>query len=231
MLISYIRHFLVGLWSILCISLSLILMVIFFSRKLPLWMARNIWAPGVLFFYGAKVEKSGVENIDKTKPFIYISNHQSFLDIPILFATLPINLYFIGKEELKKMPFIGWYMAAVGMIFIDRSDRRKSLLSLKKASGIIEGGKNVIMFPEGTRTRNGEIGSFKKGTFVLSSMTNVDLMPIRLEGSNDVWNPNNQKVTSGKVKIRIGESIDTTELNGKNMPEFIEGVRTNLISL
>ena len=101
-------------------------MVIFFSRKLPLWMARNIWAPGILFCYGAKVEKSGLENIDKNKPYIYIANHESFLDIAVLFRSIPVNLYFIGKEELKKMPFIGWYMAAVGMIFIDRSDRRKS---------------------------------------------------------------------------------------------------------
>lgn len=194
-------------------------------------MARKIWAPGMLFFYGAKVETVGLENIDRSKPYIYIANHQSFVDIPVLFAALDVNIYFIAKEELKKMPFIGWYMTAVGMIFIDRSDRRKSLLSLKKAASIIDGGKNVIMFPEGTRTKDGKIGSFKKGTFVLASMANVDLLPIKLENTAKIWNPNNQKISAGNVKVTVGKSIDTSDLNGKNMNEFIETTRDNLMAL
>ena len=194
-------------------------------------MARRIWAPGMCFFYGAKIKKSGLENIDRSKPYIYIANHQSFLDIPVLFYALQVNFYFVAKEELKKMPFLGWYMMAVGMIFVDRGDRRKAIISMKKAAGLIEGGKNVIMFPEGTRTRTGEVGQFKKGTFHLSAMTNVDLLPVKLENTGKVWDPNNQKITPGQVFVKVGKSIDTSSLNGNTMNEFIEEVRNKLISL
>ena len=231
MIISYIRHFLGAIWSILCISSSLIFMVIFFNRKLPIWMARRIWAPGMCFIYGANIDVSGLENIDRSKPYIYIANHQSFLDIPVLFYALQVNFYFVAKEELKKMPFLGWYMIATGMIFVDRGDRRKAIISMKKAASLIEGGKNVIMFPEGTRTRDGQIRSFKKGTFHLSSMTNVDIIPVKLDGTGKVWDPNNQKVKSGKVKVVVGKPIDTSNLNGNTMNEFIDKTRTNLIEL
>ena len=87
------------------------------------------------------------------------------------------------------------------------------------------------MFPEGTRSKDGKIGDFKKGTFVLSSMTNVDLMPVRLEGSGKVWDGSNQKITPGVVKFIVGKSIDTSELDGKNMSEFIENVRKTVIEL
>lgn len=222
MILSYIRHTLGGLWSIFCITLSMIFMVIFVNRKLPLYMARRMWAPGMLFIYGAKVEKIGIENIDRQKSYIYVVNHQSFLDIPVLFSSLQVNFYFVAKKELKKVPFLGWYMTAVGMIFVDRGNRRDAIISMKKAAGLIEGGKNVIAFPEGTRSKTGEIGVFKKGTFHLAAMTDVDLMPVKLEGTGNVWSPVNQKVKSGKIKVTVGKPIDTSKLNVKNMNEFIE---------
>lgn len=194
-------------------------------------MARRIWAPGMCFIYGARIDKSGLENIDRSKPYIYIANHQSFLDIPVLFYALQVSFYFVAKEELKKVPFLGWYMMAVGMIFVDRGDRRKAIISMKKAANLIEGGKNVIMFPEGTRSKTGEIGSFKKGTFHLAAMTNVDLMPVKLEGTGKVWNATTQKVKSGKVTVTVGAPISTSELNGNTMNEFIEEVQDIVVHL
>jgi 1-acyl-sn-glycerol-3-phosphate acyltransferase len=206
-------------------------MVIFFNRKLPLWMARKMWAPGMLFIYGAKINTTGLAHIDRKKTYIYVANHQSFLDIPVLFYALQVNFYFVAKKELKKIPFLGWYMSAVGMIFIDRENRKKAVLSLKNASKLIEGGKNVITFPEGTRSISGEIGVFKKGTFHLAASTNVDLLPVRLENTGKIWNPVTQKTTSGRVYVRVGEPISTSDLSLKNLDEYIEKVRNTVINL
>ena len=194
-------------------------------------MARRMWAPGMCFIYGAKITKQGLEHIDKKKTYIYVANHQSFLDIPVLFYALQVNFYFVAKKELKKIPFLGWYMTAVGMIFVDRGSRRDALISMKKASKLIEGGKNVITFPEGTRSNNEQIGSFKKGTFHLAAMTNVDLLPVKLQGTGNIWSTVSQKITSGKVNVNVGKPISTSSLNASNMDSFIENVRQTIIDL
>ena len=113
------------LWTILCISTSLVVLLVTFSRKMPLVMARTIWSPGILFIAGGKTKINGLENIEKTKTYIVMANHSSYLDIPTLFRILPLNLHFIAKKELKKVPFLGWYMMATGMIFINRGNNKE----------------------------------------------------------------------------------------------------------
>ena len=93
------RITLMVIWSILCISTSLIVLVLTFSKKMPLIMARTIWSPGILWLAKAKTEVTGLEHIDKSKTYIIVSNHLSYIDIPTLFRILPLNLHFIGKHQ------------------------------------------------------------------------------------------------------------------------------------
>lgn len=210
------RITLMVIWSILCISTSLIVLVLTFSRKMPLIMARTIWSPGILWLAKAKTEVTGLEHIDKSKTYIIVSNHLSYLDIPTLFRILPLNLHFIGKHQLKKTPFIGWYMQATGMIFINRDNKRAASKSLDEAALLIKNGKTVLIFPEGTVSEDKVMKKFKKGGFSLALKSGVDILPISLKGTSVVWpTDTNTKFNRGTIKVNIGKpiSVKDFELN------------------
>ncbi len=192
-------------------------------------MARTMWSPGILWICGARLEVSGIDNIDRSCSYIFVSNHLSFLDIPILFRVIPVNLYFVAKEEIKKMPFVGWYMWATGMIFIDRANRDKAFQSLKRAGKLIRNGKNVIMFPEGTRSKDGHVSQFKKGPFVLASESDLPVIPIALSGPEKIVPANAWTVNPGTVKVEIGKSYQKN--SSESLNDFIAGVRSEMIGL
>ena len=173
---SILRYILCLIWTALLITLSMVAMLVSFNRKLPVWMARTMWSPGILRICGVQLDVQGRDHIDNKESYVFVSNHLSFLDIPILFRIIPVNLYFVAKEEIKRMPFVGWYMWATGMIFIDRTNREKAFQSLKRAGKLIKKGKNVIMFPEGTRSKNSQVSQFKKGPFVLASESELSVI-------------------------------------------------------
>src|SRR4051794_35554573 len=97
-------------WSAFWVTVALISVLITQSRRLAFWLARKVWAPYLLRIAGVECEIQGIENVDRSKPQIFVMNHQSYIDIPVAFASLETNLHFIAKKELQYMPFIGWYM-------------------------------------------------------------------------------------------------------------------------
>lgn len=195
------------LWSILLISSSLIVLLVTFKRSLPVAMARLHWSPGILWICGIQLKVEGLDHIDPNQPYVFVSNHQSYLDIPVLFRALPVNLHFVAKKELKKIPFLGWYMIATGMIFIDRSDRKKSIASLEKAARLIHQGKNVLMFPEGTRSRDGKVAGFKKGPFMLACQAEVPVLPVGIYVEGEGFRLN--KLKSTRITVKAGDPLDT----------------------
>lgn len=202
------RIVLMVLWSILCISTSLVVLLVTFSRKMPLVMARTIWSPGILFLASAKTKVTGLENIEPGKTYIIFANHSSYLDIPTLFRVMPLNLHFIAKKELKKVPFLGWYMMATGMIFINRGNNKEASQSLKDAATLIREGKTVLIFPEGTVSDDGKIKRFKKGGFNIALEAGVEILPVSLKGANEVWpSDSNFSFKKGTVNINVGKSI------------------------
>ena len=220
------RIFLMILWTILCISTSLIVLLVTFSRKMPLIMARTVWSPGILFIASAKTKVSGLENIEKGKTYIVAANHSSYLDIPVAFRVLPLNLHYIAKKELKKVPFLGWYMMATGMIFINRSNNRESSQSLKDAAELIHDGKTVLIFPEGTVSSDGEIKRFKKGGFHLALEAGVEILPISLNGTNKVWpTDSNTNFKKGTVQINIGKPISIKNYTYSQLNEIALNVQ------
>ena len=173
-------------------------------------MARTMWAPFVLWSCGIKLVVKGLENIDPAQPYVLVSNHQSYLDIPVLFRAVTINLYFVAKKELKKIPFLGWYMMATGMIFIDRSNRAKSIASLQRAAKLIQKGKSVIMFPEGTRSKDGYLADFKKGPFMLARQAEVHVLPVGISEPDGHWKINSLKRIT--IEVNVGQSIEANSL-------------------
>ncbi len=175
-------------------------------------MARTVWSPVILWLAKTKTEVTGLEHIDKNKTYIVVSNHLSYLDIPTLFRILPLNLHFIGKHQLKKAPFIGWYMQATGMIFINRDNKRAASKSLDEAALLIKSGKTVLIFPEGTVSEDKVIKKFKKGGFSLAIKSGMEILPVSLKGTSDVWpTDTNTKFNRGIVKINIGKPIPVSD--------------------
>jgi 1-acyl-sn-glycerol-3-phosphate acyltransferase len=188
-----------------------------------------MWAPGILWFCGVKLVVSGLEHIASGEAFIFVSNHLSFLDIPVLFKVIPVNLHFVAKSEIKRMPFVGWYMWATGMIFIDRQNRERAIQSLKKAGRLIKKGKNVIMFPEGTRSRDGSVQEFKKGPFVLAAEAELRIIPVAISGPEKIVPPGTLKLKPGIVHVHLGEA--RVKSHSTSLKDFMDLTREDMIRL
>ena len=204
------------IFSSIIFSGILAILSLLISKKLSFWVAKNIWSRSLCAFVFSKVSlfnKQRLQSI-KNESVMYCANHQSMYDIPALFIALDKPIHFIAKKELKKIPFIGWYVTAAGMIFIDRTNREKAMQSMKKAGTLIKNGRNVITFPEGTRSSDGKLNLFKRGSLsgeiekdfygnILKDLIEVNSKVIvasekeRLENSR-----------SRSAKLRIAEKIE-----------------------
>ncbi|KAL1553794.1 branched-chain-amino-acid transaminase bat2, variant 2 [Salvia divinorum] len=151
-----------------------------------------------------KIEYEGLENLPQTDtPAMYVSNHQSFLDIHTL-LTLGISFKFISKTSIFLYPIIGWAMFLLGVIPLKRTDSRSQLECLKQCMSLIKKGASVFFFPEGTRSRDGKLGTFKKGAFTIAAKTGVPVVPITLIGTGKIMPPGmEQEVNPGLVKVIV----------------------------
>jgi 1-acyl-sn-glycerol-3-phosphate acyltransferase len=173
------------------------------------WFARRLWAPALLWVAGARVEVEGMEHLDPHRPTLYASNHQSTIDIPVLFVALPVDLRFIAKEQLRWVPLIGWYIQMAGHILIDRSNRTRAIASLDRAAqDIARRHISLIVFPEGTRSQDGRILPFKHGSFGLALKARIPVVPVTLEGSARVMPRASWRIRSGVIRVRIGAPVD-----------------------
>jgi len=181
----------------------------------------SIWSPVIFFFVGVKTKVTGLENINKAHFNVYVSNHESQLDIPAVVRLVPVPLYFLLKEEIKKVPFLGWYAAAMGMIFVDRKNKSKAIQSLTNAAELIKNGKNVIVFPEGTRTKTGEIQPFKRGAFVIAKESNIGIIPMAIKGSRETLPSGSIQFKRGTIELKIGEPILSETVKNLSLKELI----------
>ncbi len=167
------------------------------------------WSRDNLWLSRARVQIEGLENIDHARPQIFAANHSGLHDILSLSAYLPIQFRWVAKKSLFRVPFMGWHMGRSGYIPIDRDNPRDAAKSIIEAAKIIRGGVNAIAFPEGTRSRTGDLGQFRSGAFALALRTGVPLVPIALEGSYRVIMPKTLQVNPGCIiRIRIGKPVD-----------------------
>ena len=222
----------IGIWSLLCILWATILYPFYPSSKATVFWTQRLWAPGALFFFNAKTRVHGVEQIDPESSYIIMANHSSFLDIPAIGYRIPLWQFFIAKKELKRIPFLGQFMYIAGVIFIDRSNHTKSRESIAKAALLIAKGKNVVIFPEGTASRDGNIGKFKKGGFHLAKQSKAPVLPVRVTGTRQIW-PRGKilRGKGGKVYLIIGKPITYKEYRDWEINEFSNKVRETLIEL
>ena len=189
------------------------------------------WAKAILFSAGIKLDLSGIENIDPKRNYIIMANHQSQFDILVLYSILPVTSRFMAKKELFKVPFFGFILKATGMIKIDRSDREKAIQSINQAIDTIKKENvSIVIFPEGTRSLDGEIHDFKKGGFILAIKSGIPILPVSISGSKHISQKNSKKISSGRIKVIIGKPIDIKGFSFNRREELIHYTKNVIVN-
>jgi 1-acyl-sn-glycerol-3-phosphate acyltransferase len=192
-----------------------------FSGEAIVWIGR-MWIGWIFHACGVRVQAEGLANVDRTKSYVFMSNHQSVLDIGALVLTLPVSWRFVAKRELTWIPFFGWALGLSDQIVIDRGNRAKAVRSLARAAERIRRGVNVIIFPEGTRSPTGVMREFKSGGFHLAIQAQVPIVPATVSGSCDLIPKRSLKVQSGTIKVVYGTPIPTRGMG----PEQRDALKT-----
>jgi 1-acyl-sn-glycerol-3-phosphate acyltransferase len=172
--------------------------------------AARQWAKDILWAAKVPVALEGVENLLTDEPQIVVSNHQSWFDVFALAAHLPVRYRFVAKKELGEIPIFGKAWKSCGHVSVDRGNREAAIESLDQAWREVREGKlTMVLFPEGTRSPDGRLKSFKKGAFVLAVQGQVPLVPVAVVGSRAVMRKGYWRIQSRPITLRIGEPIPT----------------------
>lgn len=177
------------------------------------------------------VEIDGTENIEEGQSYVFVSNHQSFCDVFLIYGWLPVIFKWLMKKELRKVPFVGTACAVCGHIYVDRSNPRAAKESLQEIKQKLTNGICTVIFPEGTRSATGELGRFKRGAFQIALDTNLPIVPLALIGCHEVMPKGAKVIRYGKVKMRIGKPINLSSYSQEQTQEASDYVREQVVAL
>ena len=187
------------------------------------------WSRSVLWFLIIPIKVTGQENVDPKQSYVFVANHQSFLDVFAVYGWLPNNFKWLMKKEIRKVPFVGTACAVAGHIFVDRSNPRAALQSMDHIKKELVEGISTVIFPEGTRTKTGEMGRFKQGAFKIAMDMGLPVVPLSLNGFFKAM-PSGQAFANprARVSLHIGKPIDISQFNDIN--EAMEYLREQIAS-
>src|SRR5258706_9907686 len=168
----------------------------------------RFWGRQLCRFCGVDIEVQGGEPVRWDEPLIVMANHQSYLDIPVLYASLPEPFGMLAKQELFRLPVFSAAMRGMRCVPIDRGNRRQSFESLRQAADQVRAGKSIVVFPEGTRSADGCVQELKKGPFHLAEMAKVPIVPVGIRGTRDALAKDGLFVRGARVEVTIGAPID-----------------------
>ena len=163
------------------------------------------------------VKVIGLDNIDTSKPHVYAANHGSALDIPLLYVNLPFQFRIAFKKELLSYPIVGWHLKRSGQVCIDQQNPSHSISSIRAALKGLQAGLPLVIFPEGGRTRDGEIKPFLSGAFFLAIKAQVDIVPIALVGTYEMLPMDTYHIKCRPLEMRLGEPISTKGLTMRDL--------------
>lgn len=212
---NLIWRWLVALWGLFSVGLLCILVILlapFIGSRRAFFGLTKYWSIQVFFLAGVKWSVEGWEALPEDirlerQPAVFMSNHESHMDPPFLLWAIPIPAVYLAKKEIRWFPLVGLAIMAAGMIYVDRGNREKAIRSLKLAAEKIRAGKTVVIFAEGTRTRTGELGVFKKGGFHLAQEAGVPIVPMATVGGHRVLPPGTLLARPGWFRVAYGTPV------------------------
>ncbi len=210
--VVYLYTFVMGTLSLLCSLFDR-------SGRVQHWFART-WSRMILATLGIHVHMQGFERIDPGQRAVYAANHLSALDIPVLYATLPVQFRIMAKKELFRYPFLGWHLKRSGQIPIDPGDARASVRSLNRASESLRHGTPLMVFPEGGRSPSGHLQEFMGGAFYVAIRAQAPVVPLTLVGTGELVPMNSFHARPGQVELIVGEPIPTLGMKVRDMDKL-----------
>ena len=189
------------------------MMVVFpfdFTRGKILSKIVRYWARIIFLSAGIKIKIIGLENLDSSKNYIFAANHSSSLDIPLMLGFIPFWIVPISKIELKWIPFLGWAMQMAGHVFVDRSKHERAMLSIKNIkNSLLKRPRSILLFPEGFRTKDGQVNQFKSGGLSLGIEAKLPIAPVAIIGTFDSLKKGSKLFINNLLIIKVGNPIDT----------------------
>jgi 1-acyl-sn-glycerol-3-phosphate acyltransferase len=189
------------------------------------------WSRVVTRFAGVQIQVVQRAALSPERAYVFMANHLSALDIWALFVALPIRVRMIAKKQLGWIPLFGWAMRAGRFMFIDRKNAVAARRTIDEAARRIGGGESVLLFPEGTRSRDGSLGPFKKGGIHLAIAAEVPIVPVAIRGTRELMPRGSLLLRGGKVSVTIGELIPTAGLSVEDRNQLVERVRAAIAEM
>lgn len=229
--VYYVYQYLIAWPTLLVLTIFTALFTIIFvpfrnaefvHKEQQFWSCSFFW----LMFLPVTIE--GKEHIKKGQSYVFVANHQSMFDVWLIYGWLPVVFKWLMKAELRKVPFVGTACKAAGHIFVERRNAKAAMESLKNVEKQLSNGVCTVIFPEGTRSLNGEVGKFKRGAFQIAWDLGLPVIPLSLDGCYEVLPKGNPFVHRHAVSMHIGEPIDLKQYADAN--EAIEAVRDAVIA-
>ena len=215
---------LVTFYTIVCGAVSMMLAIVFRSGQ-PSHRVASLWSWLILKTCMIRVEVEGAENLEPGQTYVLASNHQSLFDTPILFAYLPVSFRILYKKSLNRIPFLGGHLFLSGHIGLERKNPTKARESLDDAANKIRGGTSVAVFPEGTRSYDGVMRPFKKGSFRLALKASTPVVPMTIVGSHLVMKRGRVTVYPRTVKLIVDRPVPVVGLEEEDAGKLLDTVR------
>lgn len=215
--------------STLALGIAWLVIVPFDPRGRAQDVLAQVWAASILFSGGVRVRVLGRENFDSARSCIYIANHASYIDIPVLLVHLPRGVRFLAKASLFHVPFVGWYLRRTGHLPV-RGGARPDARRLLQAVRYVRAGHSLVVFPEGGRSLTGELQEFRAGVFLAALKAGVPIVPLTLVGTRRIlprygwhWRP-------GRVTLVVDPPIETAGKKREELTALVEQVRARIES-
>jgi 1-acyl-sn-glycerol-3-phosphate acyltransferase len=213
---------LIALYTIVLGTISLVSTLFDRTGDTGHWCART-WSTLILKTTGVRVTVRGLEQLDPRRSYVLAANHQSIYDIPIVFASIPLQLRIVAKASLGMIPFLGWHLRRTGHLLVDRKHPGASIV--QKMRRLVSESHSLIVFPEGTRSVDGRVDRFKKGSFMVAIDAKLPVVPVSISGSRHIMAKGRLMVRPGEVQLTIHAPISTEALRRNELIEFGERVR------
>jgi 1-acyl-sn-glycerol-3-phosphate acyltransferase len=212
----------IGLYTVVLGALSIGSSLVEKSGRFAHWCART-WSRLILATTGVDVTVTGLDRLEPDRVYVFVSNHQSIYDIPILFWSLPHQTRIIAKASLGRFPILGWHLRRTGHMLVDRSHPHPRVFAW--ASRLTANGQSLIVFPEGTRSRDGRVAPFKGGSFHLALEAGLPIVPLSIVGSRHVMLKGRLTTYPGRVRLVVHDPVETKGLQGTDARRFGERIR------